>query len=148
MKRMLILSLVLSAWAIAADEPKSAAATKPEAPKDALAAKTVLKRGTPAEALEKQFGKPQEVKEITTPDGKGVAWVYKRLAKTVTRQVAATLETQPVYAGLGQAVSIRDVAVPSYRLERTEIYQMTALLLIDGKLVTAKQWVTEQKQFD
>jgi hypothetical protein len=43
---------------------------------------------------------------------------------------------------------IVNVGVPSQRIERITVYQMTALLMFDGKLVASKQWLEQERHFE
>lgn len=103
-----------------------------------------------ADAVVALIGKPVEVKSIVTEAGKGESWIYRRVARRVTNLVAPTVEKVPMWGGPGVNVAngeIIDVDVPFQRTERVTIYQMTALLFVDGKVVASKQWAEHERTF-
>lgn len=97
------------------------------------------------------IGRPREVKPIVAEGVTGESWIYRRVAKRVINQVAPTTEKVPMWGGPGVNTAngeIIDVDVPFTRNERVTIYQMTALLFIDGKVVASKQWLERESLFD
>jgi hypothetical protein len=44
--------------------------------------------------------------------------------------------------GMGTVIS------PIYRLKHTTFMQVTALLMVDGQLVTARQWVEQEVSYE
>lgn len=112
-------------------------------------AKPVIHKGMTAAEILRLIGKPEQVKPIVVGDVKGESWIYRRVAKRTMNQTAATMETVPTFGGLGiQGDGIVDIQVPSQRLENITIYQMTALLIFDGKLVATKQWFEQERHFE
>lgn len=101
----------------------------------------VIGLGMTPEEIVKVIGKPEKTEMVETPAGKGEEWIYRRLAKEWTQQSAATVDIVPAFVGLAMPnEGIGDVASVSNRLERIEVFQVSRLLFIDGKLAAAKQW--------
>ncbi len=142
--------LFFACVALAARGESAAPAGKhAEEPEHAAAAKPGLHPGMTADEIIKLIGKPQDVKTIATPAGKGEAWTYRRIAKQWTERAPVTTEMVPTFAGSGLGGDgIRDMAVPAYRTERITVYQVTSLLLVDGKMVTARQWPEKDQEFE
>lgn len=147
----LFLACMVCGPASASDKAAPAASPAPaDAPgkQDAKSAKPAIQKGMTAAEIEKIIGKPNEIKPIEVGDTKGESWIYRRVAKRTMTQTAATLSMVPTYGGLGlQGDAIVDVPEPEQRLEHVTIYQMTALLMVDGKLVASKQWLEKERHF-
>ncbi len=113
--------------------------------------KPAIQKGMTAETVLGLIGKPREVRPIEAEGVQGESWIYRRVAKRVINQVAPTTQKVPAWGGPGvnsKNGEIIDVDVPFMRNERVTIYQMTALLFIDGKLVASKQWHERESLFD
>lgn len=144
----------LSGSTFAADT-ESVKAAAPTAESDDLAAKEetgksklVLAKGLEADAILKGYGKPSEIKPMEAPDKetKVEQWIYRRKLKQVTTQKADGQTMVPTYSGFsGPGSSVTETAVPTYRTVHVTIYQVTALLMVNGKLEFAKQWAEEQE---
>lgn len=104
----------------------------------------VLKAGATAEEILKLVGKPDQVRPMATQAGKAEVWVYRRLAKHVTRQTAMGTEQQQTYGIDGTST----ISVPTMKMERIEVYQVSSLLMFDGKLVTATQKAETERRFE
>ena len=65
-----------------------------------------------------------------------MSWIYRRVVDQQTRQIAATVRDVSTFNG--EAVGLGSAPELEYRLEHTTVYQVTALLTFDGKLVLAK----------
>jgi hypothetical protein len=112
--------------------------------------KPSVRKGMTADEVVAVIGKPKEIKPVVTEVGTGESWIYRRVAKRVTNQVAPTVEKVPMWGGPGVNVAngeVIDVNVPFQRLERITIYQMTALLFVDGKVTASKQWIEQERNF-
>lgn len=132
-------------FAIASSSADSSSA----AADNAKSAKPRVQQGMTADEVVARIGKPVEIKSIVTDAGTGESWIYRRVAKRLMNPVAPTVEKVPMWGGPGLPNGeIIDVNVPFQRLERVTIYQMTALLLIDGKVTASKQWFEQERLFD
>lgn len=118
---------------------------------DAGHGRPAIQKGMTADAVLGLIGKPREIRPIETEGVRGESWIYRRVAKRVINQVAPTTQKVPTWGGPGvnsKNGEIVDVDIPLMRNERITIYQMTALLFIDGKLVASKQWHERESLFD
>lgn len=133
------LPLTLSAQANSSDEAEIASAKPRVGP------------GMTADQVRAIIGKPREVRKIDAEGVTGESWIYRRVAKRVINQVAPTTAKVPTWGGPGVNRAngeIIEVDVPFTRNERVTIYQMTALLFIDGKVTASKQWLERESLFD
>lgn len=136
-----------SADRAALNEPVAAA----EAPvaSHVKAAKPVLEKGMAAETIVRLIGKPQEVAPLSPAESKAEKWTYRRRVSERTTQEAATTHTIPAYLGFTSGgPSIGTTEILDFRLKHTTTSQVTSLLLIDGKLVLAKQWQEQSQSYD
>ena len=138
---------------VSAADHEIAAAT-PATPSTEKSAKNphgwpVLKKGMPADEVIRSIGKPESIKPMQTPEGKAEVWIYRRVANSVSRQAAVTTESVPAFNGIGVGNdSSGSVTIPSYRMEHITVYQVSSLLMFDGKLVTATQKVEQESHFE
>jgi hypothetical protein len=134
----LILALGSFACAVNAAEPPAA----PPAEKKAKEKKEKkpLAKGMTAEEVMQIVGKPAEVKAVESPEGNGEMWLYRRVAKRDTTQVATSVIDVPVFSPMSPNLegTMKEVV---YSTQNVTYYQVTALLMVEGKLVYAKQWV-------
>lgn len=150
--KALIVSVLVGCAATCPVVAASTAKVTSSAKESSQTAKPSVQQGMTAEEVVKLIGKPREVRSIV-PEGAdvvtGESWIYRRVAKRSIKQVAPTMDVVPMWGGPGLPNDgIINVNVPSERLERTTIYQMTALLFVDGKVVASKQWFERQHFFD
>jgi len=117
---------------------------------EAKATKPPLEKGMTAETIVALVGKPLEVRPIDSPSGKAEVWTYRRLAKRQVTQSAVTQSMVPTYTGINMFNTSGNGFVPQleFHLEHIDIYQVTALLLFDGKLVSARQWLEQSRRFE
>jgi outer membrane protein assembly factor BamE (lipoprotein component of BamABCDE complex) len=120
----------------------SASAINPAAKRAA----TPLEEGMTAEDIQRIIGKPAEIKPIDSPEGKAETWTYRRVLDKQTTQEPVSTSSVPAFNGLpdkmGSAVTLE------YRIKHTTTHQITTLLMFEGKLVKAKQWVTKTVSYD
>lgn len=109
-------------------------------------ARPVLKTGMDAAAIRRLIGAPDEITPMETPEGKAETWNYRRVLDRQTRQVAATATNVPAFSGLPRDMGT-EVQL-GYRTERTTIYQVSSLLMVEGKLILAKQWRSNVVSYD
>jgi len=150
-KRILSLTIatLLALPALAATAPETPAKTDaPDAEQSATPgkkAKRALEKGMPAEEVIRLIGKPAEIKPMETTEGKAETWIYRRELGHQTRQVVTGMRQVPTYVGPGMGdgadaqsgMSMR--GEPIYQMETTTTYQVTSLLMFDGKLELARQ---------
>jgi hypothetical protein len=152
---LLALALLAAPGGVSAAEPaaKAPPAEKTErAPKDTVTkAKPVLEKGMAGDLILKNFGQPYEIKPMETPDKetKAERWIYRRKVKETSVQTASGQSTIPAYAGAGPGgtQSFTEVVVPEFRPKLVIIYQVTELLMINGKLELAKQWMGQEEKY-
>lgn len=150
MKTLLLSAFVACAVGCPLALASSGAEAAPPAADSGKPAKPSVQKGMTAEAVVALIGQPLEIKRIVTEAGTGESWIYRRVARRVTNPVAPTVEKVPMWGGPGVNPArgeIIDVDVPFQRIERVTIYQMTALLFVDGKVVASKQWVEQERDF-
>lgn len=114
--------------------------------KAAKPAKPALEKGMSAEAIIKLIGKPAEVKPIPVPEGetgKAETWIYRRDLGTRSIHVPIGTREVPAFAGIGVPESRQVSREIIYGMKTVRIYQVTSLLMFDGKLVVASQ--TQEK---
>ena len=129
-------------------EAEADAATKAGA---ADPVKPAIEKGMSAEDIRKLIGEPREIKPIASGETEVNAekWIYRRKIRTDTTQEPVGSESQPAYLGPGLGENgMGTVQVPIYRLKHTTFIQVTALLMVDGQLVTARQWVETEVYYE
>lgn len=140
-----LFALILTA-ASAADKPAAPAAADPkstdatEAGKDK---KKMIEKGMTGDQITELFGKPKEIKAVESPDPtlKVEQWIYRRQVRQVSVQVPVGTHTVPSYSGFsGPGAAMTEAVETDYRQQLVTVYQVTALLMVNGKLQTAKQW--------
>lgn len=144
LRTLIVLTTALLASGCATgDNPGSAAA--PAASAAGKGALPVLKVGSTADEIMQLVGKPLEVTPKPSPEGKAEVWTYRRVVSEQTEQVAGRV-TNPQAASLpGVMGSTPEI---QYRLVHYTIYQVTSLLLFNGKLITAKQSFEKVASYD
>jgi len=143
----MLAGVVLGGSAVASEKASGAA----EATADLAQEKPAIQKGMTAETVLGLIGKPREIRPVEAEGARGESWIYRRVAKRVINQVAPTTQKVPTWGGPGVNTKngeIVDVDVPFMRNERVTIYQITALLFVDGKLVASKQWYERESLFD
>ena len=149
----IVLLAAALAWPVAAQTAPVAPASNAPNPAPASVAtpgKPALDKGMTGEEIVALIGKPAEVKPMTVGDGKAEVWTYRRLVRTDVRQVATQMESVPIEAGVSREGKMYETSVqqPVYKLEHIQVYQVTALLMFEGKLVRAKQWQEKTSTFN
>jgi hypothetical protein len=114
----------------------------------ATKAKPVLDKGMDAATIIQLVGQPDEITPLKTADGKAETWIYRRKTGQTVVQTANTQTTIPAMVGFqASGVLIGRAIVPQYRLKYIRDYQITALLMVDGKLQLGRQWAAQDEQF-
>jgi len=140
MKSRLLLCAVFSSLLLAAAPVLRAAAPAP--------AKPVLGKGMAAAEIVRLIGRPDEIKPMKAEGVTAEQWIYRRKVDQTVYQTANTQNAIPALVGFdGGGAVIGTAIVPSYRLKYAEQFQVTALLLIDGKLHLGRQWLEQTESF-
>ncbi len=110
--------------------------------------KPVLEKGMPAAMIIQLVGKPDEISPLKSSEGQAETWIYRRKIGQTVHQTANTQKTIPAMTGFtASGPTIGQAIVPDYRLKYVRAYQVTALLMLDGRLQLGRQWVSRDEQF-
>ncbi len=144
-----VLAVSNGAYAATAEAKVAPEKAEPAVKDDSAKSKLVLEKGLDAEAILKGYGKPYEIKPMKAPDKetKVEQWIYRRKVKETTTQTASGQTMVPTFTGFsgsGGAI-VTEIAVPDYRLVHVTVYQVTELLMINGQLQAAKQWMGQEE---
>lgn len=112
--------------------------------------KPALSKGMSAATIRQLVGEPAEVRRIETDGLGGESWIYRRDMGVDVTQEAVLVEQVPAFVGpgYGNKDNIDLIDVPAYRLKRTELTQVTALLMVEDTLVFARQWVERSTAYE
>jgi len=141
------LSIITFATAAHAKKPQQ----QTDAPAASTPARQPLEKGMSAETVRQLVGVPAEVEPFKAPEGVAEKWIYRRVLTQRTRLISVGEGTvschyeSPDWSDMPFA---RRVGVPIRRIQTTTVYQVTALLMHENKLVIAKQWNEESVRFD
>ncbi len=138
-------SLLLAFGLLATLASAASSQTAAPAPDKAAAKKLVLEKGTSADNILKAYGTPYKVLPLDSADKslKAETWVYRRKAgETVTQEhLSDSVETYNFTVnstnGNGSVQSVK-ISTPVLKSKRVTTYQVTSLLIIDGRLEIAK----------
>jgi hypothetical protein len=118
------------------------------APVKAVKAKPVLDKGMESALIAQLVGEPDEINPMKSDAGKAETWIYRRKVSQTIQQTANTQAYIPAMVGFDSGgMIIGQALVPQYRLKYIRAYQVTALLMVDGKLHLGRQWTEEDEQF-
>lgn len=110
--------------------------------------KPVIEKGMNADMIVQLIGRPDEVSPLKADAGKAETWIYRRKVGQTVHQTANTQAFIPAMTGFtAGGMTLGKALVPDYRLKHVEAYQVTALLMVDGKLQLARQWFARDEQF-
>ncbi|ACB77370.1 hypothetical protein Oter_4096 [Opitutus terrae PB90-1] len=141
---------LLSACGVAAGwaaQPAPKDAQPPAGQAKAKSDKPALAKGMTAEQVLKIAGKPDEIRPIKNPNAKAEAWIYRRVLARTSRETATHVVERPAFQGPGP--SGEGVAIdPVTRQERITTYQVTWVLMIEGRMQVAKQTREVERSFD
>jgi len=111
-------------------------------------AKPVLEKGMEAAAIVRIAGQPDEVHPMKAEGVKAEKWIYRRKVDQTVFQTSNTQAFIPALVGFdGDGMVVGKAVVPEYRLKYAELHQVTALLIVDGKLHLGRQWFEQSEQF-
>lgn len=158
MKNRYVAVTMIVAGVFTCDASRAAEATTPdskppagEAAPASHPAKRALQKGMTADEIVALIGKPDKIEPMKTAEGKAEAWTYRRKIDTMVTQVPTHTIDITAFNGMPSAGSLSGtVQTPTlaYSMETTTTYQVTSLLIYDGKLVVAKQWREREKNLN
>jgi hypothetical protein len=130
--------------------------SSPAAPAQAAAAATVphgtlpvLKVGSTTDEIIAQVGKPLEVAPMKTASGTAESWIYRRVLDQQTKQVAEASRgaavVEPAHGIVSAGVEMPET---EYHTEYVTTYQITELLIFNGKLAASKQHVETRESIN
>jgi hypothetical protein len=110
--------------------------------------KPVLEKGMDAATIIQLVGKPDEISRLQSGEANAETWIYRRKINQTIHQTANTQAFIPAMVGFqASGPVIGKALVPEYRLKYVRDYQVTALLMVDGKLQLGRQWLAQDEQF-
>ena len=103
-----------------------------------------------ADTIRDLIGEPVEIKVLESDGAKAESWIYRRKIGTEITQEAVLTEQVPAYVGPGYGDKNNTdlITVPVYRFKRTTATQVTALLMVDGTLSLARQWIERDTVYE
>ena len=138
---LVVVALFIGAAAVAAPAPSVTSA-----PPAARKAPTPLVGGMTTDEIVAAIGKPEDVKKMANQDGKAEVWTYRRVIGHEVTQIASG--TRDVPAFLGDPLNLGTTKEIIYTPLRRTKYRVTALLIFEDRLITAKQWVETKEAYD
>lgn len=114
--------------------------------------RTVLEKGMDADFILNTYGKPSKIQQLAGSEVKAEKWFYYRnIGETTTQKVASQYEVgtqipDPFKFETGSP-NPAHYTVAEYRLEHVVAYQVTALLMVNGKLELGKQWTEREVKY-
>ncbi|ATC65076.1 hypothetical protein CMV30_14540 [Nibricoccus aquaticus] len=132
--------LVVSSVAHAASADSSPAASS----------NRTLNPGMSAEAIVKQIGRPLGITPIKVAEGQAEIWIYHRQLARETRHTSTSTQAVPAFVGVGGTggAVIGTTSTAVYSIENITTYQVTSLLMFEGKLRVAKQSQEQTRSFN
>lgn len=108
-----------------------------------------LEKGMTTEDIRQLLGRPNDIAKVKSPDNNAERWTYRRKIGQTVEQTANTRTFILAMTGVNGDLSphIGPVPVPEYRLKYIAGYQVTALLIVDGKLEFGRQWYERDEKF-
>jgi len=114
-------------------------------------ARRPLEKDMDAETVRQIAGIPAEIQPMQAPEGVAEKWIYRRVVGQQTRQVSVgelAVSCHTLAPGFTEMPFSKRVGIPIRRIETTTIYQVTALLMYNQKLVIARQWKEASASYD
>ena len=110
----------------------------------------MLDKGMTAEEIVGLIGKPSTVTTLKGTELKAEKWTYRHLLEQRTVQEPTSVVNAPSFNGASGSGNNGLGSRPEmqYTMKYIAIYQVTALLMIDGRLELARQWKEEQVTYD
>jgi len=114
----------------------------------APAMKPALAKGMEGTVIRQLIGQPDEIRDLKSPEVKAEKWIYRRKVTEGTYQTANMQTTIPAMVWGGDSgMKLGEAIVPDYRLKFYRVYQVTALLMVEGKLEHGRQWTEREESF-
>jgi len=112
--------------------------------------KAVLDKGMSASEVIKLIGEPASIAPLKTDAGKAEKWTYRQLTDDRVTQEATSVANEAAFIGTGGqgANDLGSRPTLHFTLKHTKTYRVTALLMIDDKLVVARQWTEQRVSYD
>jgi hypothetical protein len=144
------IALAVSGMAAAAETGADSKADESPAQKNAADQNPVLDKGMSASDVIKLIGKPAAVENLKTDELKAEKWTYRQLVGHRVVQEATNVINESAFIGTGgQGANTQGTrATLQYTLKHIKSYRMTALLMVNDKLVVARQWNEQQVTYD
>ncbi len=111
--------------------------------------KPVLELGMDEATVIQLYGKPAEIQSIKDSTTQAEKWLYRRKAREFTAQTASGVTMIPAFignSGSGRPM-IADTPILDFKVKYITVYQVTALLMVEGKLTLGKQWLEQEEKF-
>lgn len=151
-----LIHLALPAAALLAVVPGSAARFngdadhKAAAPQATSSDQVYLDKGMAADAITAKLGKPERVEKLKPETANAEKWTYRQLVGHRVTQEATGATQEPAFIGTGGqgANDLGSRTVLTYQTKDIETYRVTALLMVNGKLELAKQWLEEKVRYN
>ena len=110
--------------------------------------KPVLNRDMPGDTIIALIGKPDEITKIKSDKFQAETWTYRRKIEQTVYQTANLQAYIPAVVGFDSGGIVMGTAmVPDYRLKYAAAYQVTALLMVNGKLYMGRQWFAKSEDY-
>lgn len=112
------------------------------------ACQPILEKGMAGAAIKQLVGAPVEIQDLKAGEVKAEKWIYRCILNEGTIQTANTQAYVPAMVGFDSGgMKMGKTLVPEYRLKYVKVYQVTALLMINGKLERGRQWTEREESF-
>jgi outer membrane protein assembly factor BamE (lipoprotein component of BamABCDE complex) len=109
----------------------------------------VLKVGATADEIIRLVGKPLQIAAMPSPNGKAETWTYRRILDQQTTQVAEASRGPAVIEPAHGIVSAgTEMAETEYHTVYVTTYQVTSLLMFNGKLAASKQRIEKTQSLN
>ncbi|HVU17063.1 MAG TPA: hypothetical protein VHD32_09055 [Candidatus Didemnitutus sp.] len=144
-----VVLVAVPAWALSStDQPAPQDAKTP--PVASSGAKGELEKGMTGDQVVALIGKPATVEKMKTDEPKAEKWIYRRATAHRVEQQAMTVANEDAFIGTGGANNntLGTRPVIQYGLKHIDTYRVTALLMVDNKLVVAKQWNEQRVSYE
>lgn len=95
-----------------------------------------LRKGMTLDQIKEAMGEPIEIIPTNIVDGRGEAWIYKKIITTTSQIASHTIESLYTDPITGAVTTIED---PVMELQSTKHNFRTTLYVLDGQLIGWKQ---------
>lgn len=144
MKAIKLMGLFLACAGIAWSAPKATERGTATAAQN----RPALDKGMTAEQIQQAIGKPQEIRPMQSPEGKAEVWTYRRVISRTVDQVATNTMQMPAFGGGMMSEALQPTTALRFSMTYRTRYQVTALLMFNGALVSARQWQEQTTSYE